>query len=345
NITKTAVFASYLIRVIPSKMYSSQYIKLFLESNFYWEQLHAKSQGTGQPNVNATSLGNLVLPLPPVVEQERIVTKVNELFKQCDQLFKVFINKQTRSEVLNRSIFARLDDYMNPSYSEDLRFLIKNINYLCNDKENINQLRKSLLSLALQGKLVEQDSTCEPASILLEKVKEEKERLIREKKIKKEKLLPQITDEEKPFELPHRWEWVRLQDISHLITKGSSPKWQGVEYTENPDDVLFITSENVGNFNLILKKKKYVQKRFNEIEPRSILQKGDLLMNIVGASIGRTAIFNIEACANINQAVCLIRPTGMVIKEYLLLFFNSQLCISYMYDNQVDSARANLSMG
>jgi type I restriction enzyme S subunit len=92
---------------------------------------------------------------------------------------------------------------------------------------------------------------------------------------------------------------------------------------------------------------KYVERKFNQIEPRSILRNGDFLMNIVGASIGRTAIFNIDALANINQAVCLIRveAKNVVDSSYLLNFFNSETCLNYMYDKQVDNARANLSLG
>jgi type I restriction enzyme S subunit len=130
---------------------------------------------------------------------------------------------------------------------------------------------------------------------------------VKEGKIKKQKPLPPVSDEEKPFELPHGWEWCRLETITELITKGSSPKWQGVSYTDNSNDVLFITSENVGSFKILLDSAKYVEKKFNEIEPRSILTYNDILMNIVGASIGRTAIFNLNRNANINQAVCLIR--------------------------------------
>lgn len=90
---------------------------------------------------------------------------------------------------------------------------------------------------------------------------------------------------------------------------------------------------------------KYVEKKFNDIEPRSILKQDDFLMNIVGASIGRTALFDSDRVANINQAVCLIRILAHeLIPEFFLIFFNSRICISYMYDKQVDNARPNLSM-
>ncbi|WP_416371384.1 restriction endonuclease subunit S [Vibrio crassostreae] len=210
----------------------------------------------------------------------------------------------------------------------------------------VKKLRELILELAVRGKLVPQDPTDEPASILLERIAAEKAQLVKEKKIKKPKKLPEITIQEAPFKLPTGWSFSRLEDLCELITKGSSPKWQGVSYTENTEDVLFVTSENVGAFELLLEKRKYVEKKFNDIEPRSILRKDDFLMNIVGASIGRTALYDIDDSANINQAVCLIRSFPQQIgARFFLTFFNSLTCVSYMYDKQVENARPNLSMG
>ena len=83
---------------------------------------------------------------------------------------------------------------------------------------NINELKNKILQLAIQGKLVPQDENDIPASVLLEEIKKEKEQLIKEKKIKKEKPLPEITEEEKPFNLPKGWQWCRLADIIILIS-------------------------------------------------------------------------------------------------------------------------------
>jgi type I restriction enzyme S subunit len=229
-----------------------------------------------------------------------------------------------------------------------MSFLGQHFEVLAEAPGGIKKLRQMILKLAVMGKLVPQDPNDEPASILLQKIHTEKERLIKAGKIKKQKPLPSITEEEKPYPLPNGWEWVRLLEICENITKGSSPKWQGINYTDKNDGIMFITSENVGNFSLRLQKIKYVEKKFNEIEPRSILKKNDILMNIVGASIGRTAIYNIEEVANINQAVCLIRPVingKNVSLQYLLQYLNTPFCINLMFDKQVDNARANLSMG
>jgi restriction endonuclease S subunit len=132
--------------------------------------------------------------------------------------------------------------------------------------------------------------------------------------------------------------------MTENVSKGSSPKWQGINYVEN-DGILFITSENVGEAELLLHKKKYVEKKFNDKEKKSILKKGDVLTNIVGASIGRTAIYDIDDIANINQAVCVIRCNENVLNNYYLMYLlNSPFFKTILHENEVNNARANLSL-
>lgn len=309
--------------------------------------LEAYITGSAQPKMNQAKMNSILIALPPLEEQKRIIAKVDELMLLCDQL-----EQQTEASIeahatLVEVLLATLTDSADADeLAQNWARVAGHFDSLFTTEQSIEALKKTVLQLAVMGKLVPQNPDDEPASVLLEKIAEEKERLIKNKKIKKEKPLPAITDDEKPFELPQGWGWERLQNITNLITKGSSPKWQGVQYTEDPKDILFVTSENVGSFKLIFKNRKYVEKKFNEIESRSILQKGDFLMNIVGASIGRTAIYDLDISANINQAVCLIRGYPNHLNSfYLLMFFNSAICISYMFDKQVDNARANLSMG
>lgn len=140
------------------------------------------------------------------------------------------------------------------------------------------------------------------------------------------------------------WVETTLGDVCETITKGSSPKWQGIRYIEKPG-ILFITSENVGHNEMLMTKRKYVEAEFNNIEPKSILKKGDLLSNIVGASIGRTAIFDSDEVANINQAVCLIRCIPEKIENaFLSHLLNSPFFREVLHDNEVNMARANLSL-
>lgn len=331
----------------PLKGMCSSFIYRYLRSPSFVSYVESCQTGVAYPAINDKQFFMGLIPVPPANEQQRIVAKVDELMLLCDQLEQQTETSIDAHSTMVEVLLATLTDSANANeLAQNWARVSEHFATLFTTEQSIEALKQTLLQLAVMGKLVPQDPNDEPAAVLLEKIAAEKAQLIKDKKIKKEKPLPPIGDDEKPFELPQGWEWERLGNITLLITKGSSPKWQGVGYTENPEDVLFVTSENVGSFTLLLDNKKYVEKKFNDIESRSILERGDFLMNIVGGSIGRTAVFNLDCLANINQAVCLIRTlTKYICSSYLLVFFNSAICVSYMFDKQVDNARANLSMG
>lgn len=145
-------------------------------------------------------------------------------------------------------------------------------------------------------------------------------------------------------ELPEGWKWVKLGEVASLITKGASPKWQGINYVDDTSQVLFITSENVRENWIDISSPKYLESSFNQKQKRSILQKGDVLLNIVGASIGRASIYNLDFVANINQAVSVIRLKENVNEKFVCYFLNSNKAMSYYNFSKVDVARANLSL-
>ena len=296
--------------------------------------------------LNKSKLEELVIPIPPLEEQQAIVTIVEDLFKEVDALAQ----KATERIALKRSYAqATLQRLCDVDTKSEWRQLVSVFPEIFNDKQTIKTLRETILQLAVEGKLTakwrSKEGVHQTAHELLAQIKAEKAQLIKDKKIKAEKPLPAIEADEIPFELPEGWVWCRLGEVCETITKGSSPKWQGVNYVDESDGILFITSENVGNYHLILNNKKYVEPKFNEIEPRSILKMNDLLMNIVGGSIGRTAKYDLDDVANINQAVTIIRLINQSCLDYYLHFFNSPICLEYMFDKQVDNARPNLSMG
>ena len=138
-------------------------------------------------------------------------------------------------------------------------------------------------------------------------------------------------------------DYKRLEEHAALITKGASPKWQGVDYCEK--GTLFVTSENVRECYLDLSKRKYLDDKINEIQPRSILKRNDILINIVGASIGRAAVYDCDELANINQAVALVRVDFSRINQtYLMTFLNSQQAIEMYGKMKKGGARDNLSL-
>lgn len=225
---------------------------------------------------------------------------------------------------------------------------VQNFGHLADAPGGMQTLREMLLKLAVRGKLAEQDSNDEPASLFIEDIYKKKDELVSEKLIPKQSRLPKIDEEHLPFRPPAGWKWVRLETVCEIITKGSSPKWQGVNYVQNGEGVLFITSENVGNYVLRkMEQPKFVESKFNEMEPRSILQRDDILVTLVGASIGRSAIYDRDDAANINQAVGivrLVRGTTQLNRRFLLHYLNSPVCLAIMFENQVETARANISL-
>lgn len=142
--------------------------------------------------------------------------------------------------------------------------------------------------------------------------------------------------------IPRDWAILTGKDISLKITKGSSPRWQGFSYQDT--GVLFVTSENVRLGFMDISRPKYLPVKFNDKAKNSVLQKGDILINIVGASIGRSCIFTIDEIANINQAVCLLRPKTQFSSIYLSNFLQLSTSVTRLLNTQTESARPNLTL-
>jgi type I restriction enzyme S subunit len=255
NHFKSGIITADIVRIRPDKnVVDYNFLEYFLNSDLSVSQLTGNISGATRPRVNLSDVRDIEIPLPPLSEQQRIVSILDEAF----------------------AAIAKVK---------------------ANAEQNLKNT-KELFESYLQG----------------------------------------------VFENGN-WEEKKLEEICIIISKGSSPKWQGIKYVDEPG-VLFVTSENVGENTLLLEKRKYVEEKFNISDKKSILKNGDVLTNIVGASIGRTAIFDLEDVANINQAVCLIRCNQeFLFNEYLMYLLNSPFTKQHLHDNEVNNARANLSLG
>ena len=153
----------------------------------------------------------------------------------------------------------------------------------------VDELKNKILQLAIQGKLVPQDENDIPANVLLEEIRKEKEQLIKEKKIKKEKPLPEITEEEKPFKLPKGWEWCRLGEICIQITDGAH---KTPNYISN--GVPFLSIKNISQGYFDFNDVKYIsQEQHNELTKRCKPELGDLLFCRIG-TLGRFKVIDID---------------------------------------------------
>ena len=164
-VPEDAIYAGYLIRSSYSDKICPQYIKHFMGTKLYWDQLHGGIIATAQPNCNGQTLSKMIVPLPPLEEQHRIVAKIEELLPYVDRYAEAY---------------EKLEQF-DAKFPEDMK--------------------KSILQYAIQGKLVEQRPEEGTAEELYQKMQDEKQRLIKEGKIKKEKPLAEITDEEIPYDI------------------------------------------------------------------------------------------------------------------------------------------------
>jgi type I restriction enzyme S subunit len=151
-------------------------------------------------------------------------------------------------------------------------------------------------------------------------------------------------EDDKFGKVPKEWHIIKGNKITNKITKGQSPKWQGFEYQDS--GILFVTSENVRDGYIDIDKPKYLPIEFHNKIKNSQLEKGDILINIVGASIGRCAVFKLDVqYANTNQAVCVFRPNEENDSDFLAYYFQSGYTQQRLLGTQVETARANLSLG
>ena len=177
-------------------------------------------------------------------------------------------------------------------------------------------LRQKILDLAIHGKLVPQDPNDEPASVLLERIKAEKERLIKEGKIKRSKKSAKTSDtphyENVPFEVPESWVWTTIEEICSKIGSGSTPR--GSNYSAN--GIPFFRSQNVYNDRLVYDDIKYISEEVHQKMKGTEVLANDLLLNITGGSLGRCAVVPADFnCGNVSQHVCIMRSV-LVEPEY-----------------------------
>ena len=216
--------ASVLIFKNIFNVYPQFLCKLF-KSNYWKKDIYSNSMGTTVHTLTITRANDVLIPLPPLAEQHRIVAKVDELMLLCDQL-----EQQTEASIeahatLVEVLLATLTDSGNADeLAQNWARIAEHFDSLFTTEQSIEALKQTVLQLAVMGKLVPQNPGDEPASVLLEKIAEEKEQLIKDKVIKKEKPLPAITDEEKLFGLPRGWKWCRIDSLSLSSEAGWSPK-------------------------------------------------------------------------------------------------------------------------
>ncbi len=272
-----------------------------------------------------------LIPLPPLAEQKRIVAKIEELLPLIDRYEKAW---------------SKLEDF-------NKRFPV--------------DMQKSLLQMAIQGKLVDQRPEEGTAAELLEKILRNRAaettkqtRTTGKAKVKSRvasrassvssvssvPVVPPIPDDEKLFDIPESWEWVRLGDISSQITKGTTPRGGNVSYSDK--GVGFLRAENIAGLDVLDKSNlKYIdEKTHMGALRRSILEANDILITIAG-TLGRTAIVrDNDLPLNANQAVSMIRLVNAksVSLKYIVIALNGPMIQRILTKQRKVTAIPNLTL-
>ena len=247
------------------EIFDQDYLYWLLSSAYAYEQFCGKVSGAVVKNLNSEKVANSVFPLPPLAEQKRIVAKIEEFLPYIDRY---------------EQAWSRLEAF-NQRFPDDMR--------------------KSILQLAIQGKLVEQRPEEGTAEELYQEIQAEKQRLIKEGKIKKEKPLPEIAEEEKPFEIPESWKWVRLIELCRSITDGDHQPPPQVSR-----GIPFLVISNVSSGYIDFSDTRYVpQEYFDMLSPDRIAERGDILFTVTGS-------YGIPIKVNCSQQFCFQRHIALL---------------------------------
>lgn len=277
------------------------------------------NQGMGQPNLNTSILAGWYFPLPPIAEQHRIVAKVDQLMKLCDKLEARLQKKREACVTINNTAIAQLLTAREPEeFNKSWQRIYNNFDLLYSTPENIGKLRSCILQLAVMGKLAPQDPHDEPASVLLDKIKTEKELLLKKGKSKHVDKVLALKSDEVLFELPLTWEWVKLGQIVTSLKYGTSKK---CFYETDGTPVLRIPNLDNGNINI--EDLKFTVLSKNEYEELKLF-KDDLLMirsNGSTSLVGRTAVVgnNADSYAYAGYLVRIRLPSQYIYARYLHL--------------------------
>jgi type I restriction enzyme S subunit len=278
-------------------------------------RLEKLATGTTFSAVSKSDIEPFLIPVPSSNEQLRIVVKVNELMSLCDQLEQQSLSSLDAHQQLADTLLSTLTDSQNAEeLAENWARISQHFDTLFTTESSIDALKQTILQLAVMGKLVPQDPNDEPASELLKRIEQEKARLVKEGKIKKQKPLPPVNDEEKPFELPIGWEWVRLGSLCEFITSGS----RGWNQFYSDDGAIFIRSQDIKFDRLEFDNRAYVKLPLNTEGTRTHVEFGDLLMTITGGNVAKVAIVDLDLeDAYVSQHVALIRLVYKTINSYI----------------------------
>lgn len=275
DLNSTELVADSHVTIVRALSANNQFLWRWIQSPWVQAGIESSASGTtNQIELNTSTVVNHLIPLPPLAEQNRIVAKINELMARCDELEKLRTARQGARLTVHAAAIKQLLNIAEPAQHQRAQaFLAENFGELYTVKENVAELRKAILQLAVMGKLIPQNRDDQPASELLQEIKAEKQRLVLAKKIKGPKPVPSIAQADEPFPVPDNWRWVRIAELAESVDYGTSQK--------TCDDSSLVPVYRMGNIvdgRLIDEGFKYISPKIDEL-PRLFLQPNDILFN------------------------------------------------------------------
>ncbi|PQA85041.1 restriction endonuclease subunit S [Limnohabitans sp. TS-CS-82] len=314
--------------VIEPILWDLQYLYFLLSQNI--SIITKNNRGSAIPYLKLGDITEPVIAIPPLAEQSRIVTRVEELMQLCDALeVSGQLETQQHAQLVGTLLGTLTQSETPEELADNWQRIATHFDLLLDRPEAVDALEQTILQLAVRGLLVPQDPTDEPASVLLQKIRTEKDHLIAQGKIKRDKPLPPITDQEKPFELPYGWELARFGDLAQIssgVTLGRKTP------LSKPLLFPYLRVANVQRWFLNLQLMKDVL--IDEAElPRFQVCAGDLLITEGGDwdKVGRTAIWRDElsTCLHQNHVFKARGLTAEWCPEWAELYLNSDVARSY----------------
>ena len=301
-----------IIRLDVSSLVNREFLNFCNNSKHVRSYYKASASGTSSSmkNVSREVVLNAAVPLPPLPEQSRIVTRVEELMRLCDALEAKGQLEAAQHAQLVSTLLGTLTASSTPGELHDnWQRVAQHFDLLLDRPAAVDALEQTILQLAVRGLLVAQDSTDEPASALLQKIRLEKDRLIAEGKIKRDKPLPLIAEEEKPFDVPVGWEWSRVADLCSVVTDGEHAT---PERCDDRSEVPLVTAKNVRSEAMDYLKTDFVPRSVAEqCWRRCKPENGDILMVSVGATLGRLCVLRDAIDMVLVRSVTLFRPVSI----------------------------------
>ncbi|QCZ30967.1 restriction endonuclease subunit S [Escherichia fergusonii] len=279
-----------------SDIINRKYLLLNFKSPNFLKSGESQMTGSaGQKRVPRLFFENNPIPFPPLQEQERIIIRFTQLMSLCDQLEQQSLTSLDAHQQLVETLLETLTDSQNAEeLAENWARISEHFDPLFTTEASVDALKQTILQLAVMGKLVPQDPSDEPASELLNRIAQEKAQLVKDGKIKKQKPLPPISDEEKPFELPEGWEWSYLSDIG-ILARGRSKHRPRNDPTLYADGTIpLVQTGDVARSNGCINTYSALYNQLG-LSQSKLWNKGTLCITIA-ANIADSGILNFDAC-------------------------------------------------